>query len=249
MKLRSFVCKTCGASFERRSGKRVYVFCSRSCAAVQNAEGQRTYEAIHKRWVTKFGVDEADCRLAANKARRREIMVERNVGRVQPRETRNKISASCTGVPNALKGKTFEEFYGHERASELCKLHSQKLKDGYAEGRLFPTARSRSAPVFRGIQLRSLLEQEAIEFLERRDGLVLGETLIHEDKALRVQWIDDAGKQHTYQPDLSDLVNDVVYEVKPAWKVRAPPREMQLKMLALVGSGRRAEYLTDNDMR
>ena len=78
---------------------------------------------------------------------------------------------------------------------------------------------------------------------------MFGETLLYEDKSTRVQWTDAEGKGHTYSPDLHDLVNGVVYEVKPAWQSENPSDEVRRKMLALKASGRQCAYLTDKDVR
>jgi len=180
---------------------------------------------------------------------RAKAATKRNTGRTQAIETKQKIAVSCTGVTNVLKGKTFEAFYGSMRAKELGDEHSRKLKEGYATGRLKPTARSCSAPVLRGVRLRSQLEQSAIEFLEKRDGLVFEQTLLYEDPAVFVQWFDAEGRSHTYVPDLHDIIRNVVYEVKPAWRVNAPTDEMQRKKQAMLNAGHKYQYLTDLDLR
>ena len=181
--IKQFSCQECGLSFERvqKPSRRSPTFCSRRCANAYNARGQRTYAAIYERWVKRYGTAIADQMLARNKARRSELAIDRNTGHKHSVETRKKISQSCFGTQNVLKGKTFEQFYGFDRAKLLSTYHSKKLKEGYATGRIKPTARSCSAPMFRGVRLRSLLEQKAIEFLEKRDGLVFGDTLLYED--------------------------------------------------------------------
>ncbi len=249
MATQTFKCNLCEKDFERGAGKRIYKFCSRFCAAKFNAQGQRTYEAIFNRWVEKFGEEEAKIRLERNKKRRSELALVGNMGRVLSEETKQKISKSCTGISNALKGKTFEEFYGAERGKLLGEQHSKKLKEGFASGRLTSNGRSAYSPIFRGIRLRSKLEQLAIEFLEKRDCLSFGSTLLYEVKAIRFQWIDEFEKSHTYQPDLYDVVNNIIYEVKPAWRVDRPTLEMNFKRDAVVNSGYVFRYLTDRDIK
>lgn len=68
--------------------------------------------------------------------------------------------------------------------------------------------------VHRGIQLRSMLEREFVEYMETHKNLVLGETLIYEPKDMRVTWFSRDGKKHSYTPDFYDLVNKIVYELK-----------------------------------
>jgi hypothetical protein len=222
----------------------VYKFCSRSCSSKHAVKSGRTclgnkeYEALR-------GKEAADLR----KHKKSIASARKNTGRVLSDASKKKIAASCAGVPNVLKGKTFEKFYGAERAALLSAQHSERLKEGFASGRIKPTARSRSAPVFRGVRLRSLLEQSAIEFLELRDGLVFGETLTYEDPATRVQWCDLRGRSHTYHPDLFDKKNNVVYEVKPAWLVAKPTEEMTRKFSALELTGKKSLYLTDADIK
>jgi hypothetical protein len=147
-----------------------------------------------------------------------------------------------------LKGKTFVEFYGEERGDALAQQHSEKLKAGFASGKIKPTAHSASAPVFRGVRLRSKLEQSAIEFLEKRDNLTFGADLLYEHPSTFVTWTDQLGIEHTYVPDLLDAKNDIVYEVKPAWKVASPTDEMIRKMDALGAAGHKHAYLTDAEI-
>ena len=202
-----------------------------------------------RKWISSYGEEVAIEMLVEHMEKRSIASIASNTGRIVSKETRQKLSIASTGVSNALKGKTFEEFYGATRAQQLSSNHSNALKQGYADGRLKPTARSKSAPEFRGVKLRSKLEQSAIEFLEKRDGLVFGETLLYEDKTTRVQWLDEFGVQHTYQPDLKDLVNNITYEVKPAWKVDKPTFEMLSKQRAVIASGEIFRYLTDKEIR
>ena len=248
MKKKQFICERCETSFERRNGKRVYRFCSRDCSALVTASKNKTNKAKYAIWCSKFGEEEAT-RLLAEMIKRRSIRsTKQNAGRTLSELTKKKISKSCNGIPNKLKGKTFVEFYGKERAKELGEQHSNILREGYASGRLSPVPRMAKAPTFRGVRLRSLLEQHAIEFLEKRDNLVFGETLFYEPKETRVQWFSSDGKSHTYCPDLYDTKNQIVYEVKPHWKVLKETEEMRLKMLALTNSGFNNKYLTDNDI-
>lgn len=239
----TYTCKGCDKVFEHleRANAKPFEYCTQQCVSKHTAiRGDNAHASLSHM--------KPDVAASVRKARSQGA-IERNTGRPQSTETKQKIAVSCTGIPNAIKGKTFEEFYGPERAQQLVDQHSRKLKEGYASGKIKPNARSKSAPVFRGVQLRSQLEQRAIEFLEQRDGLIFGQTLLYEDSPTFVQWHCIDGKQHTYVPDLHDTVNSVVYEVKPAWCVRKPTDEMQRKMSALVASGQPCAYLTDEDIR
>ena len=64
---------------------------------------------------------------------------------------------------------------------------------------------------------------------------------------VRCNLIDDLGKSHTYTPDLFDVKNNIVYEIKPSWKVNSPTPEMILKMKALSCLFVN-QYLTDEDI-
>lgn len=248
MQLKSFTCERCGQSFERRNGKRVYRFCSRTCTQYAIASGARGYRALAAKWFVEHGEDRTIEMLAAHMQKRSAATISVNTGRVLSESSCKKISASCVGIPNALKGKTFVEFYGEERGDALAQQHSEKLKAGFASGKIKPTARSASAPVFRGVRLRSKLEQSAIELLEKRDGLTFGADLLYEHPSTFVTWTDQFGIEHTYVPDLLDVKNDIVYEVKPAWKVANPTDEMIRKMGALRAAGRKHAYLTDAEI-
>jgi NUMOD3 motif len=250
MKMRSHICQLCKKMFDRRNGKRIYQFCSRSCAQKQLSPGNRGHEALLKKWTKAFGNEIAIEKLAIHIQKRSNA----SAGKQNPRfgitlspETRAKIASSCTGIPNVVKGKTYKEFYGVERAIELGKQHSNKLKSGFSSGKIKPSAYSKSAPIFRGVQLRSKLEQAAIEFLEKRDGLIFGQSLLYED--VKVTWHDVRNESHTYIIDLHDVINHIIYEVKPAWKVTNPSDEMSRKSLAAAGlSGLTYRYLTDKDI-
>jgi NUMOD3 motif-containing protein len=252
MKLRTHECERCHSKFDRRNGKRIYRFCSKSCAQQTIAPANRGYRSLMKKWIAVHGESVAVEMMAEQLQKRSDAARGENnpiYGTHRSASTRRKLSAAAMGVPNALKGKTFVQFYGLERGKQLAEEHSQKLKAGYASGRIKPTARSCSAPTFRGVRLRSQLEQHVIEFLERRDAITFGQSLLYEDPNTYVQWSSADEQHHTYIPDLHDTINHVVYEVKPAWCVRTPTDEMQRKMAALVASGQQCAYLTDEDIR
>ena len=247
MAYKKFVCEHCSCVFDKGSSenaKRVYRFCTRTCAQRAVAPGNRSYAALFKRLSEKYGHDEAVVRLERYKARRSELAIQHNTGRTVSEETREKIAASCTGVSNVVKGKTYVEFYGEELAHAMGKAHSEKLKAGFKSGKLKPTRGTRKAPTYKGTKLRSLLEMHAIEFLEERDGLEFGVTLLYEDKTTRVQWYNEAGS-HTYHPDLHDIVSGTVYEVKPAWIVRRMEDELRRKTDAARAAHDKFEFLTD----
>lgn len=245
------VCEECGVAFSRYvKTNQKPKFCSKKCASVCTARGQRTYDAIYARWVEKFGELEANVRLKKLKKRKSELAIERNTGLKHSEDTKEKISKSCTGIPNSLKGKSFIEFYGPNRAKELSQQHSESLKEGFASGRIKPTARTPSAQEYKGVYLRSKLEKQVIEKLESLDEkLILNQTLIYEDPNTRVLWFDEDGKSHTYHPDLHDLVNDIVYEIKPEVFVVNPTYEMLAKEKAVKNSGKQFCYLTERFLK
>lgn len=243
---KQFVCEFCSKPFERyvKTNSKAR-FCTKKCASKHHVQLGLSCFSSSKQLVR------AGREGMANKLKqiRSNAAVQSNTGRRLSEETKRKISKSCTGIPNKLKGKTFVEFYGVDRAEHLSSSHSQKLKDGFASGKIKPTARSGSAPIFRGVKLRSKLEQHAIEFLEKRDGLTFGQTLMYEDVRTYVEWKDTVGCTHTYIPDLFDTVNNIVYEIKPAWKVDKPTDEQRRKFAALKAAFPLARYLTDHDMK
>jgi len=243
--IKTLFCKFCKFEFTKYvKASHVPSYCSRSCASKSSVRsGLNCFSKV--RTIVDVGNNELANRLFNVRS---QIAIERNTGRLHSQHTKDKISTSCTGKSNALKGLSFEQFYGADKAKQLSDQHSQKLLEGYASGRLKPTARMSKAPTFRGIKLRSQLEQRAIEFLEKRDNLIFCQSLLYEHPMTRVQWFDNYNKQHTYTPDLFDAVNNKVYEVKPSRFVDKPTDEMIRKMAALSSSGWTCEYLTEKDM-
>jgi len=248
--IQKYTCKQCGIEFERltKASRRYPIeFCSRRCANFFNAQDNRSYEKIFERWEKKHGSFKAQEMLDEFRLKKSAAFSGEknpNFGKRLSEQTKNKISRSCTGIPNALKGKTFEEYYGVERAQELAQRHSRRLREGFATGRLSPTVRTPQAPTYKGVKLRSKLELSAIHYLEREIGATFGLDLLYEDKNTRVTWIDSFGKQHTYTPDLYDSRTNTIYEVKPAWRVSNESDEMKRKRKA-VENVRSFCYLTD----
>ena len=257
-RLRSVVtynCEYCKKDFEHleRANGKPYKFCSRQCAQREIAPGNRGYEALYNKWVLEHSEETAKTMLLEHAQKRSDATKGENnpcFGKQLTDETKQKISTSCTGIPNVLKGKTFEEFYGPEKGKELADQHSDKLREGFRNGKLKPVFSRKGKPtVYKGTRLRSQLERKAIEFLEKRDGLELGTTLLYEDPATCVQWYDNEGKSHTYFPDLHDLVNKVVYEVKPQRLVETEDDTLKKKREACQDAGHSYSYITEHDLR
>ena len=246
MQLKSFTCEQCGQNFERRNGKRIYRFCSTSRRS-KSLPSSFSYHTLAARWYEKYGEEIAIDMLTQHMQKRSCVTSGINNPMFFKHHTdeTKKLLAENSPHSNHAKGKTFVELYGARRACELSQQHSDVLKAGYASGRIKPTARSRSAPTFRGVRLRSRLEQSAIEMLEQRDDLEFGVDLLYEHPSTFVTWTDRYGIDHTYVPDLLDVKNDIVYEVKPAWQVANPTDDMLRKMIALGSTGRKHAYLTD----
>lgn len=256
--IRELTCVQCGVKFTkyvkqnvlRRSG--LPRFCSKKCSSKFKVEnglcGFSSFESL-----IAAGKEDVAKKISSSRS---SSTTRRNTGRKLSEETREKISQSCTGIQNPLKGKTFVEFYGEERARELRDQHSQKLREGFTSGRLSPPyaegdkrAVHGKVNVYKGTKLRSLLERHAIEFLEERDGLTLGVDLIYEDPEIRVQWIDEVGKTHTYIPDLHDTKNGVIYEVKPNWQIENMTDEISAKWEALKSKFSNCGFITDKTMK
>lgn len=244
--IKIITCLQCKKDFEKYvKASQLPKFCSKKCSSKFNsALGKNAYSSFDEMKNAGFSEEKID----VIRKKRKEGALKANIGRELSQSTKEKISKSCTDNSNPIKGKTFVEFYGEERANELGKSHSQKLKEGYASGKLKPTARSKSAPTVDGIILRSKLELTIARYLEKKFNLKLGETLLYEDPATKVKWIDHSGEYHTYTPDFHDIVNNIVYEVKPSWKIIAPTDEMNRKMNALKSSFEFCVYIGDREI-
>jgi len=238
-------CELCGSQFTKYHKGHMPLprFCNRSCAAKHlSSSGKNGFASASQL------PPETRQKIAES---RRLSTTRRNTGKRLSGETRKKISESCMGKSNPIKGKTYSEYYGEERATELAESHSRKLKEGFKAGRIKPTARTSSAPTYKGVKLRSMLEQSAIQLLESY-GRRLGEDIFYEDERTRVEWVGHDGASHTYTPDIYDSVSGIVYEVKPAWLVRKPTREMVLKEESAIQQlrlrGMTFSYMTSDDI-
>lgn len=243
-----FNCSWCGIPAKKYlRPSAVPEFCSKKCAAASMVASGIGCFASHASRIAAGADLEGLTRESYVKARQTS---QRNSGRRLDNSTREAIRTACTGISNVVKGKTFDEFYGADRSLQLRTQHSEALKAGYRSGRLMPPPRKIKGKIVvrNGVKLRSLLEASIIDMLERRDGLRLGETLLYEDVATRVQWFDADGKSHTYIPDLHDVINQRVYEVKPAWRVREPTDVMVRKEIAARSAFVRFDYLTEEDL-
>lgn len=240
------MCLQCKKEFEKYvKASQIPKFCSKKCSSKFNsALGKNAYASFEEMKNAGFTEEKID----EIRKKRKEGALKTNTGRKLSRETKEKISKSCAGNSNPIKGKTFKEFYGQEKANELGKAHSQKLKEGYASGRIKPTARSRSAPTANGIKFRSQLELKVARYLEKKFDLTLGETLIYEDKDTKIKWFDASGEEHTYTPDFHDIINGIIYEVKPTWKINSPTDEMNRKMNALKEVFKFCVYIGDREI-
>lgn len=244
--IKVIACLHCKKDFEKYvKASQVPRFCSKKCSSKFNSSsGKNSYASFEEMKNAGFSQEKID----RIRRKRSEGALKANIGRKLSQSTKEKISKSCTGNSNPVKGKTFVEFYGQARAHELGKSHSQKLKAGYASGKLKPTARSKSAPTIEGIRLRSKLELTVARYLEKKFNIKLGETLLYEDPSTKVKWTDSSGEDHTYTPDFHDVVNNIIYEAKPSWKISAPTDEMNRKMNALKETFEFCEYIGDKEI-
>lgn len=228
--IKQFTCLHCGVCFSRYvKSNGIAQYCSRSCSSKHYASSGLNACSTYDQMIDAGRHD----LIVKVKTAKSQSTRQRNLGKKLSSETREKISKSCKGIVNVLKGKTYIEFYGEARSSELSRQHSERLKEGYRSGRIKPTVRTKYAPSYFGIKLRSKLELKMIMFLEERDNLKFGQTLLYEDERTFTDWIDDSGVKHVYVPDLYDIINNIVYEVKPEWKVLNESREMFLKRCAI----------------
>lgn len=245
-------CMLCNKEFTyvRNFSREYKQHCSLKCSTTTSALNNRSYDDIHKRWIAKYGKVVADEMMEQSIKKRCEASKksnEKNIGKQRTEEVRKKISEACKGIPNILKGKTFVEFYGEERANLLCKQHSDKLKEGYSTGRLttpFSKAKSNNI-IYDGVRLRSKLEYSVIKYMVDECGYEFGKNLLYEPKDIRPAWIDENGVSHTYVPDLYDTICKIVFEIKPKRLVVNEDIEMKLKREAVQNMGYAFLYLSE----
>lgn len=239
-------CKRCGTSFNYRykASKRSQVFCSRSCSN-KEVKRNRSEKDLLSSWTKTIGSEAADEKLQRLKLSKSESATRNNTGKNHSDITKRKISESCQGNKNVLKGRTYLEYYGLERAKQLSEEHSRKLKEGYASGRIKPSVRTKSAPTYKNVKLRSMLELRVIRFLEESENLCFNDSLFYEHSAAHVTWHDSTGARHTYIPDLYVPSAELVIEVKPQRFVDSPTEEMMKKKDAVLREGYKFEYYTE----
>ena len=71
---------------------------------------------------------------------------------------------------------------------------------------------------------------------------------MHEDTTTKVQWFYKEYVSRTYTPDFHDIINNIVYEVKPSQMISLPTDEMIRKMASLRNSFKFCEYIEDKDI-
>lgn len=228
-------------------------YCSRLCSSSSQANKTHNgYRSLLERWTEKFGVEEAQRMFKLHKQRRSENSTKANTGRILSPESRAKISSSCIGISNVLKGKTFEEFYGIERARELGDQHSEVLREGFASGRLKPinqNSRQFIRGTYKGVKFKSSFEYGFMKMIEA-SGYVIGQDVLYEPIECRVVYEID-NKSHTYFPDFLVVSEATVYEIKPEFKLNDP--DVIAKRLAastfLPKIGLKYKILTENDLQ
>lgn len=246
VKFISVNCKRCGATFSYRykASKQPQVFCSRSCSN-KAVKRNRSEKDLLVSWIRSIGSEAAAEKLQRLKRSKSETAVRNNAERKHSDSTKKKISESCTGNQNSLKGRTYVEWYGQARAKQLSEEHSRKLKEGYASGRIKPSVRTKNAPSYKNVRLRSILEFNVIRFIEAQRDLSLNDSVYYEHPDSCVLWIDSAGKSHTYIPDFFIPSDNLVIEVKPQRYVDNQTEEMMMKKEAILRAGYKFEYYTE----
>lgn len=225
-------CENCGNEFKYHDNpnepKR---FCGQSCVSLFFKTWSRTDDERHQLWIIKFGKEIADKKLIDLKKKRSAATIVSNTGRVLSEQTKDKIATSCTGIPNAVKGRTFIEFYGEERGIQLGKDHSEKLKAGFSSGKLTPAGLGHNKFTngrYKGIIFRSSYEYGFMKMMEAQ-GYVLGIDVLYEPIHCRVPYkLDDI--DHVYFPDYLIVSEQKVCEVKPKNLLKTP--EVKAKLLA-----------------
>jgi hypothetical protein len=153
----------------------------------------RSEKDLLSSWTKTIGSEAADEKLQRLKLSKSESATRNNTGKNHSDITKRKISESCQGNKNVLKGRTYLEYYGPDRAKQLSEEHSRKLKEGYASGRIKPSVRTKSAPAYKNVKLRSMLELRVIRFLEESENLCFNDSLFYEHSAAHVTWHDSTG--------------------------------------------------------
>lgn len=185
----------CGKLFKRSIKSRHFIelqnganiFCSKRCSADHDKGSHRNKEWYIAKWTKEFDHDEANKRW---------------------NELSEHRSALTSGENNAM--------YGQPRSYEVKKKVSDGVKKAYEEGRLTCNWGNSYGIInfYRNHRLRSMTERHAIIKLEERFDLELGNNLLYENSGVHIPWLDINGESHIYVPDLYDIKNQVVYEVK-----------------------------------
>lgn len=101
----------------------------------------------------------------------------------------------------------------------------------------------------RGIRLRSKLELKFVLAIEARDGLVLGESLLYEQKDLRVKYVDpDTGKTRSYWPDFYVPSTRKVYEVKHVGRSKSGVQNAKMAAFLATHPDKTYELLTEREV-
>jgi hypothetical protein len=219
-------CELCGIKFDyqKKFSDPLRRFCSVQCSNVSKVKegdsGWCSLKVRRSRLIETVGQTEADRRIE---------------------EIRSDRSRRTSGPNNPR--------FGSELSSETKEKISDTLKLAYASGDLVPPFAKAKNVVYKGVRLRSNLEFQTIKHLEETCGLSLGETLIYEDEDVYVKWTDLEGKSHTYIPDLHDVLNGIVYEVKPNWIIKRYDDQIRLKEIStvecLAKRGKRFLYINE----
>lgn len=238
------------------------LFCSRRCAGIHTAVKNGKTPRVFVSATCEHCKNEFTCMLRANGQQRKKFCnrfcaqqhisqyarsYEYRYQKWVERYGEEKADLLLEDTKRRRSEATTKLNTGTHHSEETKQRLSDSVKQAYVDGKLKSFGGNRRNVVYKGTKLRSKLERAAIQFLEQRDGLELGKTLLYEDASTRVQWRDTAGMSHTYCPDLHDTVNGVIYEVKPMSLVKKDAN-CDLKLRALSRSGFKAAYLTDMDI-
>jgi len=257
-----FTCEFCGEQFERllSPGDKIGFrkFCRRSCQikAMKLIIGQQLrsmktlicqqcggeFQRLESKRDHKFCTKE--CRLNSNTNRTHQSYeaclkrwTEKHGEDTAQRMLEKHIKKRSDASIRSNTGRILSEKTKH--------AISKSVSECYVTGKLKPFGGMRTKPVYKNVTLRSQLELRAVKFLEKRDNLILNETLIYEDPTTRVRWADSNGKLHVYHPDFYDVINDIVYEVKPKKYVDDESDELLRKRQSVLDAGFNHRYLTD----
>lgn len=162
------------------------------------------------------------------------------------KEKRQEMSMnSAQTIKKRMFGKTFEEIYGKEKATEIKKKlsNSTKGENNPMFGRLSPFYSGGGfVGHYKNLHFRSLIELSYIK--QMTDENVMIESA--ENQKFRVKYIDDCGHERNYFPDFYLPEKDIVVELKHVRSLK--DKNVNLKTQAAKKNFNKFILLTNKDI-